>query len=176
MRRIRRFSPLLVLLVSCFLVAAMPSTAAAHSAETTAPFVHVGGGAGFYQGSHPRPHFEVGGGFHTFLFYATGGFQLVYDKPGPFAALGLAIPIPIVKPLIGLRFSWLDLASTAFRDFSLHVQIGAIIRKPKFPLAFMFTVEPGGWGLVKSGGFSGANNSVRFNANLVIYPPVPPHP
>ena len=174
MRRSRRacFSLFALLAGALFLLGA-PVEAEAHPDEITAPWFHVGGGVGLYEGSTPRPHFEGGVGFHTFLFYAAGGVQVVWDKPGPYATVGLAIPIPIVRPLIGLRFGWSDLDNTRFTDFSLHVQLGAIIRKPKFPLAFMFTVDPGGWGVVKAGGFSGANHSLRFTGNLVIYPPLP---
>lgn len=176
MRRIRRTLHLCfaVALAAGLILLGAPSEAEAHPDEITAPWFHVGGGAGFYQGTTPRPHFEGGAGFHTFLFYASGGVQVVWNKPGPYVALGAAIPIPIVRPLIGVRFGWADLADSQFTDFSLHVQIGAIVRKPKFPLAFMFTVDPGGWGLVKAGGFSGSNHSLRLTGNLVIYPPLPP--
>jgi hypothetical protein len=173
MRRTRRtpIAFICALTAICFVSLSVPDDARAD--EITAPWFHVGGGAGFYQGTTPRPHFEAGVGFHTFLFYAAGGVQVVWNKPGPYTALGVAIPIPVVRPLIGVRFGWQDLADSRFTDFALHVQLGAIVRKPKFPLAFMFTVAPGGWGIVKAGGFSGANHSVRLSANLVIYPPHP---
>ena len=131
--------------------------------DLTSPWFHVGGGAalqfpfdvesGFGEPIDPAGRLTIGGGWYTFMFYVGGGADFTFGPLSPFqlsgvVTLGMAIPVPVMHPLIGFRagggphLSGDPLLPNADPHWTLGPQIGFILRtfdgKPGFRLMFDF--------------------------------------
>ena len=123
--------------------------------DLTSQWFHVGGGAGGVRklgspGITPSARFDLGGGFYTFLLYSGGAINITADAETPFmlsgvGSVGIAIPLPVVHPLIGLKggAGFHSDTETVAPQLVIGPQVGFIVRKfdGRPGLRFAFDVE-----------------------------------
>ena len=122
---------------------------------TTAGWRHVGGGFGAayvpdFGAATPMGRFELGAGGYTVGLYGGGGLEIAGSSATPVGAtgvgyVGMAIPAPVVHPLIGVKVGGgvhLD-----YDGVGPHVAVGpqaGFILRPydgNFGLRVMFDLE-----------------------------------
>jgi hypothetical protein len=132
-----------------------PKRDATVAGDLTSQWFHIGGGAGATSklGANrttPSARFDLGGGFYTFLLYSGASLNITANRDTPFmlsgvGSVGIALPLPVVHPLIGIK------AGGGFHTDTENVgpqlvigpQVGFIVRKfdGRPGLRFMFDVE-----------------------------------
>ncbi len=154
---------LLAIAAASLLLAVAPGAAEAHdggrkatvAGDLTSQWFHVGGGAGGTalvgrDGMMPTARFDLGGGFYTFLLYSSAGVNISADAATPFmlsgvGSIGVAIPVPVVHPLIGIKAGGGVHTDTEALGPQLVIgpQVGFIVRKfdGRPGLRFMFDAE-----------------------------------
>ncbi|MCP4869389.1 MAG: hypothetical protein GY898_11805 [Proteobacteria bacterium] len=135
------------------LLTLLPS-GSAHAGDANKPWFHVGGGFGATvvdlesRTAVRTGRFVVGGGRYVPFFYGGGEFQLSgssYEalKMSGIGYVGIAPPIPVFHPLIGVRVGgghhMSQKGDTLLPHLTVGPQAGFILRKfdGKFGLRFM---------------------------------------
>ena len=145
--------------------------------DVASPFLYVGGGVGvrldpWLGKAEPLAKIGIGAGFYVPMLYLGGGadLSLMSDSRGffeGFANGGIAIPIPVWHPLIGIKIGagvhW-D-AHGAGEHFLYGPQIGWILRAWQEQIGLRAIIEP----LVQYyPGSATTTQQVTFTLSLVL--------
>jgi len=150
--------PKALLLTSCAAVLlSLAPCATAHAGDANMPWFHVGGGFGATvvdvdSGAAVRTgRFAVGGGRYVPFFYGGGEFQLSGSEYEPVKLtgvgyIGLAPPIPVFHPLLGVRIGGghhLAKGTTMLPHLTVGPQAGFILRKFDGKVGLRFMMDGG---------------------------------